>query len=90
MNSSKKSHENAEGFVASKPSQMRDSDALLTLVVGELEAIFHGDPEHWGNLLTEQHGKLGPGKGPVQSKLARRLTQVQQSSHSQRTILNME
>ncbi len=55
-----KIHENAEGFAASKPSQMRDSDALLTLVGGELEAIYHGDPENWENLLTKQHGK-----GPV-------------------------
>ncbi len=57
---SEKIHENAEGFAASKPSQMRDSDALLTLVGGELEAIYHGDPEYWENLLTKQHGK-----GPV-------------------------
>ena len=35
---------------------MRDSDALLTLVGGELEAIYHGDPEYYGNLLTKQHG----------------------------------
>ncbi len=47
---SKKIHENADGFAASKPSHMRDSDALLTLVGGELEAIFHGDPEYWGKL----------------------------------------
>ncbi len=51
---------------------MRDSDALLTLVGGELEAIYHGDPEYYGNLLTKQHGKV-----PVLSRLARRLTQVQ-------------
>ncbi len=42
---SEKIHENAEGLAAFKPSQMRDSDALLTLVGGEPEAIFHGDPE---------------------------------------------
>ena len=36
---SEKIHEYAVGFAASKPSQMRDSDALLTLVGGELEAI---------------------------------------------------
>ncbi len=57
------------GFAASKPSQMRDSDALLALVGGELEAIYHDDPEYWGNLFTKQHGKC-----PLQSRLARRLT----------------
>jgi hypothetical protein len=82
---SEKIHENAEGLAASKPCQMRDSDALLTLVGGELEAIYHGDPEYYGNLLTKQHGK-----DPVQRRLARRLTQVQRVSHSQRTIRNME
>jgi hypothetical protein len=30
----------------SKPSEMRDSDALLTLD----GAIFHGDPEYWLNM----------------------------------------
>jgi hypothetical protein len=71
-----KIHELAKGFAASKPSKMRDSDELLTLV----GAIFHGDPEYWGNLLTEQHDK-----SPDQSRLARlrRLTQVQRSSHDQ-------
>jgi hypothetical protein len=57
---------------------MRDSDALLTLV----GAIFHGDPEYWGKLYTAHHGK-----GPVQSRLARRLTQVQ-CSHP--NILELE
>ncbi len=43
----------AEGSTASKAFQIRDSDALLTLV----ESIIHGDHEHWGILLTKQRDK---------------------------------
>jgi hypothetical protein len=57
--------ENAEGSVASKASQMRNSDALLSLV-GE---IIHGDSDHWEISPTKQHGI-----GSVQSRCARHLT----------------
>lgn len=63
---SAKVRENAEGSASSKPNLMRDSDALLTLI-GE---IIHGDPDCWGILLTKQHGK-----GPVQARFAKHLTQ---------------
>jgi hypothetical protein len=63
---SAKARENSDGSAASKTSLMRDSDALLTLV-GE---IIHGDPDLWGILLTKQHGK-----GSIQSRFAKHLTQ---------------
>ena len=45
---------------------MRDSDASLTLV-GE---IIHGDPDSWGILLTNKHGK-----GVIQARFVKHLTQ---------------
>jgi hypothetical protein len=60
-----KVQENAEGSASSKPNLTRDSDALLTL----LREIIHGDPD--------SSGIYSPccGKGPVQARFAKYLTQ---------------
>jgi hypothetical protein len=44
--------EDVEGYIASKASLMRNSDAMLSLVGGKI----HGDSEYWENLHTKQHG----------------------------------
>ena len=74
--------ENAEGSAASKADQMRDSDALLTLV----GSIIHGYHEYWGIFLTKQHYS----KVHVQSRFTRNLTQVLSSAHDQHMKLSSE
>jgi hypothetical protein len=67
-----KVQENAEGSASSKSNLTRDSDALLTL----LREIIHGDPD--------SSGIYSPccGKGPVQARFAKYLTQYKHTNYN--------